>query len=199
SITIDNSGAVKTVTLNRIKADTSVSVPTVHLDTATQNVTFTATVSPEAFAGGSPGGTVTFKDKGGTFTIGDGVPVGGGVFRLTVPLASLPLSPHDVTATYSGDNDFNSSGPSAAVIFGDLRVTAVSPTNLVLSPVTLNTADITFNHAVETASISAPGAVQLFAPDGTSIPFTLNTVSPTEFILNFAAQSAAGVYALKVS
>src|SRR5262249_32723357 len=55
SITIDNSGPIKTVTLNRIKADTTVSVPTVHLDTAPpQNVTFTATVSPEAFAGGSP-------------------------------------------------------------------------------------------------------------------------------------------------
>jgi autotransporter-associated beta strand protein len=193
------------VVLNRIPAETSTAMTSVHLDRATSLVTFTATVTPEAQATfGSPGGTVTFKDRGNTVTIGTANVGAGGVATLTsVTLASLGLSPHDVTATYSGDNDFNGSGPSAAFTFGDQKVTTVTPGSPVLVPPLsgLTTVTINFNrpvNTVDTPNINTPGAIRLLNPVGTAIPFTLTSVTTTQWKLTFASQTTSGVYTLVV-
>src|SRR5206468_2277045 len=72
SITIDNSGATKTITLGRIQVNTTTTVvsstpnPSIFGDA----VTFTATVIPEAGSVGVPTGTVDFKE--GTTVLGTG-------------------------------------------------------------------------------------------------------------------------------
>src|SRR5262249_51319129 len=135
------------VVLHRIKADTNPPdtnplVPTVHLnqtpdhlDQPTDTVTFTAVITPESQATfGIPGGTVEFFDGGtslGTAPVQNNG--GAATATLTKTLAQLnalhPGEPHSVTATYSGDDNFNgSSTPSQdAVVFGDLHVTSATP------------------------------------------------------------------------
>src|SRR5262249_23111712 len=68
-----------------------------------QTVTFTATVSPSAATG-----TVTFLD--GATAIGSGT-MSGGVAAFAT--ASLALGSHSITATYGGDNNYNSSTSNA--------------------------------------------------------------------------------------
>jgi hypothetical protein len=69
---------------------------------AGQAVTFTAAVSPVAPGGGTPTGTVTFKDGNavlGTVAVGP-----TGVAKLTTSFATA--GGHAVTAVYSGDPNF---------------------------------------------------------------------------------------------
>jgi hypothetical protein len=68
-----------------------------------QTVIFTATVSPSAATG-----TVTFFD--GAVTLGSGPLIGG---TATLPIASLSVGSHSITATYNGDNNYNASTSSA--------------------------------------------------------------------------------------
>ena len=69
-----------------------------------QSVIFTATVAAVAPGTGTPTGTVTFLDGGST--IGTG-PLSAGVATFTT--AGLAGGNHTVTATYSGDANFNGS------------------------------------------------------------------------------------------
>jgi hypothetical protein len=63
-----------------------------------QAVTFTATVKVIG-GGGTPTGTVTFKD--GTATLGTGTLNGSG--QATFTTSSLALGTHPITAVYGGD------------------------------------------------------------------------------------------------
>src|SRR5574342_210525 len=69
-----------------------------------QSVIFTATVSPVAPASGTRTGTVTFFD--GATILGTGT-----ISANTASITTSSLSPgsHSITATYSGDSNFNSS------------------------------------------------------------------------------------------
>ena len=70
-----------------------------------QNVTLTATVSASSPATGIPTGTVTFKEGAsvlGTATLASG--------QATYTNASFPVATHTITASYSGDTNFN--GPA---------------------------------------------------------------------------------------
>jgi hypothetical protein len=91
-----------------------------------QSVTFTATVGLVAPASGTPSGSVTFFDGGssiGTGTVSSGV--------ATFATSSLAVGSHTITASYSGDGNFNSSSGSLTgnpqVIRNPTAVTAVSP------------------------------------------------------------------------
>jgi uncharacterized repeat protein (TIGR03803 family) len=66
-----------------------------------QLVTFTATVTS---SGGSPTGTVTFKD--GSSTLGTGTLSGG---KASFTTAALRVGTHSITAVYGGSNSFNGS------------------------------------------------------------------------------------------
>ncbi len=72
------------------------------------SVTLTATVSG---SGGTPTGTVTFKD--GTATLGTGTLNGSGQATFTTNKLSAVASPHSLTAVYGGDSNFNPSTSSA--------------------------------------------------------------------------------------
>lgn len=69
------------------------------------SVTFTATVSG---GGGTPTGSVTFKD--GATTLGNGTLNGSG--QATFATAALAAGNHSITAVYNGDNNFGSSTSS---------------------------------------------------------------------------------------
>ncbi|MCX6890378.1 MAG: Ig-like domain repeat protein, partial [Verrucomicrobia bacterium] len=100
-------------------------------------VTFTATVTG---TGGTPTGSVTFKDSAST--IGSGVLNGSGV--ATLAIASLPAGARSITAVYAGDGTFVGSTSSAVtqtVNQAVLTVTATGvlvygndPTNAVYTP-----------------------------------------------------------------
>ncbi|HYL37987.1 MAG TPA: Ig-like domain-containing protein [Bryobacteraceae bacterium] len=70
-----------------------------------QTVTFTATVTG---TGGTPTGTVTFKDGAATLGSGGLNPSG----QATFATASLAAGPHSITAAYGGDSNFASSTSS---------------------------------------------------------------------------------------
>jgi outer membrane autotransporter protein len=73
-----------------------------------QSVTFTATVTS---GGGTPTGTVTFKDGGAV--IGTGPLNGLGVATFTI--STLAVGSHSITATYSGDANFTASTSPAVL------------------------------------------------------------------------------------
>jgi surface antigen len=67
-------------------------------------LTFTATVTPSG-SSSLPTGSVTFND--GSTPIGNGTLNGAGL--TTLPISSLAVGSHQITAVYSGDNKFSSS------------------------------------------------------------------------------------------
>ncbi len=82
-----------------------------------QAVTFTATVTS---SGGTPTGTVTFKD--GASTLGTGTLSGAGVATFTT--STLALGNHPITAVYGGDGSFT--GSTSAVLTQSVDVPADS-------------------------------------------------------------------------
>jgi hypothetical protein len=83
-----------------ISTTTSVS-SSLNPSTYSQSVTFTATVTG---SGGTPTGTVTFKD--GSTTLGTGTLSSG---QATFSLSSLSAGSHSITAQYAGDGTFGAS------------------------------------------------------------------------------------------
>jgi len=106
--TVGFAGSTGTVTQTVNKAITTTAV------TSSKNpaglvtqVTFTATVSPVAPGGGTPTGTVQFKN--GSANLGSPVALSGGKASTTALGASLGLGAHAITAVYSGSTNFTGS------------------------------------------------------------------------------------------
>ncbi len=93
-----------TQNVNQNSSTTSV-VSSVNPSAVTQSVTFTATVTG---SGGTPTGTVTFKD--GSTTLGTGTLDGSG--QATYSTSLLLPGDHTITAVYGGDSNFGSSTSS---------------------------------------------------------------------------------------
>jgi CSLREA domain-containing protein len=74
---------------------------------ATQNVTFTGTVTAPGGVSGTPSGTLTFKDGGSPITCSNagGQTLSGGVG--TCQISTLSAGSHTITVDYSGDTNFN--------------------------------------------------------------------------------------------
>lgn len=70
-----------------------------------QSVTFTATVTPNSPASGSPSGTVTFND--GATSIGSSTVDATGTASLTT--SALTVGSHSISAVYDGDTNFATS------------------------------------------------------------------------------------------
>jgi hypothetical protein len=116
-----------------------------------QTVTFTATVFATGLGGGTPGGTVTFLDSAATLGT---VALSGGT--ASIATSSLTLGNHNITASYSGDANFNSS--ASAAITQTVGQASTSTT------VTSSTNPSTFGQAVTfTATVAA-------APPSTGVP-----------------------------
>ncbi|OPF77825.1 vegetative cell wall protein [Streptomyces antioxidans] len=126
-----------------------------------QPVTFTATVTPNPPATGTPTGTVTFVisgSGGGSFT----EPLSGGTATFTT--GDLGTGSHTVTATYSGDANF---APSSSATLTQVVNAAESRTSLSSNP----------NPAAAGAPIDFVAFVEALPPgDGTptgTVTFTL--------------------------
>lgn len=79
---------------------------------AGQSVSLTATVTPSSNAGYAPSGSVIFSDGGAA--IGSAVAVSNGHAVLTK--SDLASGDHDITAAYSGDENFTASTASGAIL-----------------------------------------------------------------------------------
>ena len=86
------------LTVSKTATTTALS-PSINPSDFGQSVTFTATVTGN---GGTPAGTVQFKDGGSN--LGSAQPLTAGVARLTT--SSLTSGTHTITAEYSGDTNF---------------------------------------------------------------------------------------------
>jgi hypothetical protein len=107
-----SSSAVVAVTVSasaKINTSTSLSLSATQI-TAGNSVTFTANVAPAAGTL-TPTGSVTFLDS--QIVVGEAVLTGGSARFST---ATLSTGTHSITATYSGDSNFNASSSAAAAL-----------------------------------------------------------------------------------
>ena len=157
-----NSGT-QAFTLQIAKANTTTSVmSSVNPSVFQQIVTFTVTVAPQY--GCTPTGTVTLLD--GQTQIGSmALPPNGTATFAFSGVSSLSVGMHTITATYGGDNSFNSSNgsllPSPTQTVNraqtEIVVNSVSPSTIFVGqPITVS----------YTLSVVPPGAGSPIAPTG---------------------------------
>jgi len=116
-----------------------------------QSVTYTATVSASAPGGGTPGGTVAFKDGATTLTCAGGTPtLSSGSTTCVVSHASAGT--RSITALYSGSaNHLTSTSPAVGQVVG----AAATTTTVTTSAQTVRTSQsVTYTATVAT---TAPG------------------------------------------
>jgi hypothetical protein len=113
------------------KAQALVTVaPSPNPSTYGDNVTFTATVSPNGVLA-NPSGTVTFTD--GSLTLGSASLTGSAPFTATFTTSLLSAGSHSITATFGGDSifDVSPSAPVSVVVNpASLTVTAANASKL---------------------------------------------------------------------
>jgi len=130
-----------------------------------QSVTFTVTVAAAAPAAGTPTGTVIFKLDG---IAQPAVTLGANDQATFTPATTLSVGPHTITATYSGDTNFNG---SSAAPFSQI----VGQASTVTTAVTAAPISSVFGQAVTfTTTVSAlppgagtPGGTVSFFDNGT--------------------------------
>jgi hypothetical protein len=150
-----------------------------------QSVTFTATVTG---SGGTPTGSVTFKD--GTTTLGSAALNGGG--QAVFPTAALTAGSHSITAAYGGDSNFGSS--TSPVLAQTVNASSSSGTSLTSSanPSSLG-ATVTFT-AVVSGSGGTPTGFVTFKDGATTLGSgTLSGSGQATFATN---SLSAGVHSI---
>jgi hypothetical protein len=160
------------VTVNKLSPTISLSAPSPASPSALNtSVTFTATLAGVTFTPVVPGGTVSFS-VGGTPITGCTAAAVNSSQQATCTTASLPVGVDSITATYSGDVDFNTAASLAAsyTITAATRTISFTPAASPASPSALNTA-VTF-----TAQLS--GTFTPVLPSG-SMTFLLNGSAAT--------------------
>lgn len=142
-----STSAILTQVVNKANTVTTVS-SSANPSVVGQSVTFTATVTVTAPGAGTPMGSVTFKD--GATTLGTGT-LSSGI--ATFNIFSLTLGSHDITATYAGDTNFNT---STSAILTQVVNKANTTTTITSSPnPSLVGQSVTFT---ATVSATAPGS-----------------------------------------
>jgi len=123
-----------------------------------QSVTFTATVTAVAPGVGTPSGTVTFKDA--ATILGTGTLDGSG--KATFTTSALSVTTHSITATYSGDGNFNATGATANSTATGLTQTVnkASTTTAIINPTDLATHTVVGQGYVVkfSVSVNSPGS-----------------------------------------
>jgi len=148
--------------------------------TPMQSVTLTATVAPTVL--GSPTQQVIFLD--GSTQLGSAVTLSGGQAQLVVP--SMLSGSHTITATYSGDGNFLTSGSNSIVIQVaplDFTFFATGTTNQTVIPGSA----VSFTFALAPLYNIYPGSASFSATGGpTGATYTF---SPATVTANGGAQS----------
>ena len=165
-----------------VSPTTTAVVSSANPSTFGQSVTFIATVTA---TGGTPTGTVQFKD-GGT-NIGGPASVSAGVATITTSTLSAAGSPHAITAVYSGDAS-NATSTSAALSEVVSRAAATITLTSSANPSAFGSA-VTFTATVASGSGTPTGTVE-FKDGATSLG--LATVSAGVATLTTSALSVAG-------
>ena len=75
-----------------------------------QSVTLSSTIGTTS-GSGNPTGDVTFKEGGTVYGV---APVVGGI--ATLPIATIPVGAHSITAVYSGDDEYNGAASSPGTL-----------------------------------------------------------------------------------
>src|ERR1051326_451382 len=118
-----------------------------------QSVTFTANVAPGPF-GGSPTGTVTFKD--GATTLGS-TALSAGTATFTTSALTASASPHSITAVYGGNSSFLTS-TSTALTQTVNKANSATALASSLNPSTYGT-NVTFTATVTSGAGTPTGTV----------------------------------------
>ena len=152
-----------------------------------QFFTLTATITPVAPGGGTPTGTVQFKDNG--TVLGGPIPLSGGAAKLSI--AALAAGSHTITAEYSGDGNYNASVSATGiplVINPAKTATAVMILSAAGGSVTLKATTT----AVPPGGGTPTGTAQFF--DGATSLGTTNL--NTSGVAQFSATLAAGNHSI---
>lgn len=164
---------------------TTLSASPANSSTYGQNVTFTATVTS---SGGTPTGTVTFKD--GAATLGTGT-LSGGV--ATFSTSALAAGSHTISAVYSGSGNFNgstSAGLTYSVNKAVLTFTADNKTKVygeAVPALSYTVSDIAaFNSSVSGSPSVTTTATATSAPGTYPITITAGDLSSTNYSFVFA-------------
>ena len=163
------------LTVNQASSSTTIA-SSLNPSTFGAAVTFTATVTS---TGGTPTGTVTFKD--GTTTLGTGTLTSG---TATFNTSTLSSGPHSITALYGGDTNFQASTSSALsqTVNQASSATAVASS---LNPSTFGAA-VTFTATVTSTGGTPTGTVTF--KDGST---TLGTATLTSGTATFNTSTLA--------
>jgi hypothetical protein len=177
-----NSGASSTLTQTVSKANSTVALASSANPSAYgSSTTFTATVTPTTATG-----TVTFKD--GSTTLGTGT-VSAGI--ATYSSSSLAVGPHSITASYSGDVNYNNSGSTTVT----QTVSKANTTAALASSANPSTYGSSATFTVTVSPATATGTVT-FADGGT----TLGTGTVSGGIATYSSSSlAAGSHSITAS
>ncbi|HEY7941691.1 MAG TPA: Ig-like domain repeat protein [Candidatus Limnocylindrales bacterium] len=122
-----------------------------------QTVTFTASVSVTAPGGGTPTGTVTFLDSGGS--IGTGTLNGAG--QATLSTSTLTTATHPITVSYASDGNYAS---VTSPVFSQVVGQALTTTTVAL---TSGSNPSTFGDSVTFTATVAPVSPGAGTPSGT--------------------------------
>jgi hypothetical protein len=183
-----------------------------------QAVTFTATVSG---TGGTPTGTVTFKD--GANTLGTGTLNGSGQATFTTNNLTVAGSPHSISAVYGGDSNFNGSTSSNAlsqtITPASLGITASNDSKTYGQPRSYGPGSTAFtssvlqnNETIGSVTITASGGAATNAAAGSynlipsaatggtftasnyTITYTNGTLTVTPAVLSITASNQSKLY-----
>ncbi|MGD0735468.1 MAG: Ig-like domain repeat protein [Terracidiphilus sp.] len=169
-----------------------------------QPVSFTASISAVAPGAGTPTGTVTFLDGGGS--IGTGT-LSGGIATFTT--STLGAGNHTITTSYTGDGNFNGSTGS---LTGNPQVVVGPPAVMAtFNPATINVAGTSVlmitisNPAANTAALSGvaisdalPAGLTVASATTSACGGTLTTTAPTTIQFAGGTIAANGLCQLSI-
>jgi len=180
-------------TVNQAATDTTVTSGS-SPSTYGNSVTFTATVSLQAFGGsGTPTGTVTFSDNGNLLGT---QPLAGNI--ATYLTSSLGAGPHNIRAVYNGDSNFTGSASllySQVVNPAVLTVTAVSETStygLTLPPLDYTMTGFVLGESQATAVTGAPAEAYVVTGTPTPGPYQISISQGTLAAANYSFSFVPG-------
>jgi CSLREA domain-containing protein len=156
-----STSAAITQTVNQASTTTTVS-SSMNPSAFGQAVTFTATVSANAPGSDIPTGMVTFLD--GAATLGS-TSLAGGIATLTT--STLELGNHPITASYSGDANFNAS--TSGAITQTVNQAPTTTTLAYSANPSVFGQTVTFTATVAPSGSGTPTGAVTFSDSGTSI------------------------------
>jgi hypothetical protein len=184
--------AISGDTLTQTVADAAVNLSLASSNASSNygdSVTFTATVSSTQLGTGVPTGLVQFRID--DVPVGDAVAVDDNGVATSAAFASLAPGAHNVTAVYSGDDDFLNDSTSltqSVGLVGTSTALSASP-----NPATFGTL-VTFTATVtpSTNALGVPSGTVTFTDGSTTLGTTTLTVSGSAAKATFSSSSLIG-------